>query len=112
MTLLCGAAFACAQTAELTGRVTFPAAVKKLHPPAVVVWLTALGKSPAVRALPPGKFTLVQKNRMFTPHLLVIPAGSMVSFPNQDPFFHNVFSLFNGKRFDLGLYEAGSTREV
>ena len=36
----------------------------------------------------------------------------MVAFPNHDPFFHNVFSLFNGKRFDLGLYEAGSTRSV
>jgi hypothetical protein len=49
---------------------------------------------------------------MFTPHLLVIPVGSIVTFPNEDPFFHNVFSLFNGKRFDLGLYEAGSSREV
>ena len=36
----------------------------------------------------------------------------MVEFPNRDPFFHNVFSLFDGKRFDLGLYEAGSTRRV
>ena len=36
----------------------------------------------------------------------------MVQFPNKDPFFHNVFSLFNGKRFDLGLYEAGSSRTV
>jgi hypothetical protein len=44
--------------------------------------------------------------------LLVIPVGSAVSFPNADPFFHNVFSLFEGKRFDLGLYEAGSTRSV
>jgi hypothetical protein len=35
-----------------------------------------------------------------------------VDFPNHDPFFHNVFSLFEGKRFDLGLYEAGSTRTV
>jgi hypothetical protein len=36
----------------------------------------------------------------------------VVEFPNHDPFFHNVFSLFEGKRFDLGLYEAGSTRDV
>lgn len=46
------------------------------------------------------------------PHLLVVPVGSVVSFPNKDPFFHNVFSLFDGKRFNLGLYEAGSTRTV
>jgi hypothetical protein len=54
----------------------------------------------------------VQKNKSFEPHILVVPAGSMVEFPNRDPFFHNVFSLFEGKRFDLGLYEAGTTRMV
>ena len=43
---------------------------------------------------------------------LVVQAGSMVEFPNRDPFFHNVFSLFEGKRFDLGLYEAGASRMV
>jgi len=35
-----------------------------------------------------------------------------VEFPNHDPFFHNVFSLFEGKRFDLGLYESGTSRFV
>ena len=55
---------------------------------------------------------LVQKDKTFEPHLLVIPAGTLVDFPNRDPFFHNVFSLFDGKRFDLGLYEAGSSRAV
>ena len=38
--------------------------------------------------------------------------GSTVDFPNLDPFFHNVFSLFEGKRFDLGLYEAGASRSA
>src|SRR5208337_2948657 len=41
-----------------------------------------------------------------------VPVGTQVEFPNRDPFFHNVFSLFEGKRFDLGLYEAGSSRDV
>jgi hypothetical protein len=54
----------------------------------------------------------VQKDKSFHPSLLVIPAGSKVEFPNHDPFFHNVFSLFDGKRFDLGLYESGSTQFV
>jgi hypothetical protein len=54
----------------------------------------------------------VQRNKSFDPHLLVVPVGAVVAFPNHDPFFHNVFSLFEGKRFDLGLYEAGSTRDV
>ncbi len=76
-----------------------------------VIWLKPI-QSDAVPAVAPGKFALLQKNKMFTPHLLVVPVGSSVAFPNGDPFFHNVFSLFDGKRFDLGLYEAGSTRSV
>ena len=80
----------------------------------VVVWLTPVAP---VRLNPsyapkPGHYRLVQKDKQFTPHLLVIPTGSSVDFPNLDPFFHNVFSLFNGKRFDLGLYESGSSRNV
>ena len=55
---------------------------------------------------------LRQKNKAFEPHLLVVTKGSTVEFPNLDPWFHNVFSLFNGKKFDLGLYEAGTTRTV
>jgi hypothetical protein len=54
----------------------------------------------------------VQKDKMFQPHLLVVPTGSLVGFPNRDPFFHNVFSLFNGRRFDLGLYETGTSHSV
>ncbi len=81
----------------------------------VLVWLTPTGDSasplqPAVPSTQPPRLT--QHNKSFTPHLLVVPVGSLVEFPNRDPFFHNVFSLFEGKRFDLGLYEAGTTRKV
>jgi plastocyanin len=81
----------------------------------VVVWLTPVGTA-AQRAGARGPhgqpLRLTQHNKSFDPHLLVVPVGSVVEFPNRDPFFHNVFSLFEGKRFDLGLYEAGTTREV
>src|SRR5262245_40950358 len=80
-----------------------------------VVWLTPLSEETALsRNRPPSerRVTLLQKNKRFDPHILVVEVGSIVDFPNQDPFFHNVFSLFEGKRFDLGLYEAGSTRSV
>ena len=76
-----------------------------------VIWLQPL-RGADTPIVTPGNFTLMQKNKMFTPHLLVVPVGSSVAFPNADPFFHNVFSLFDGRRFDLGLYEAGSTRSV
>jgi hypothetical protein len=77
-----------------------------------VVWLTPLDDP---RMTPPQsshRSRLLQKNKMFSPHVVVVPVGSAIEFPNQDPFFHNVFSLFEGKRFDLGLYEAGTTRTV
>jgi len=84
--------------------------------PGTVVWLTPMtaGGNEATAAPPstPANPRLVQKNKSFEPHILVVPAGSIVEFPNRDPFFHNVFSLFEGKRFDLGLYEAGTTRMV
>ena len=76
-----------------------------------VVWLSPVGATvepPQQSSIP----QLVQKNKSFHPSLLVIPAGGKVEFPNHDPFFHNVFSLFEGKRFDLGLYESGTTRFV
>lgn len=79
----------------------------------VVVWLTAEGtESAAMVPRAQQNYTMVQKDKQFSPHLLVVPTGTSVEFPNEDPFFHNVFSLFNGKRFDLGLYEAGSHRSV
>lgn len=79
----------------------------------VVVWLTPLtgaNQTPARSEAGRQDFTLHQRNKTFSPHLLVVPVGTDVKFPNHDPVFHNVFSLFEGKRFDLGLYEAGSSR--
>jgi len=79
----------------------------------VVIWLNPLfAPVPPAPLQPQKELRLVQRHKSFVPHLLVVQAGSIVEFPNDDPFFHNVFSLFQGKRFDLGLYEAGSTRAV
>lgn len=79
----------------------------------VVIWLIPSKKiSDAAEPQRAQTYTLIQKNKQFIPHLLVVPTGSSVDFPNLDPFFHNVFSLFNGKRFDLGLYEAHTHRAV
>lgn len=82
------------------------------HADGVVVWLSAIGAHAAAKTSPNHPLRLTQHNKSFEPHLLVVPVGAVVQFPNRDPFFHNVFSLFEGKRFDLGLYEAGTTRNV
>jgi hypothetical protein len=98
-------------TAELRLRIVAPQPAKTRTVPAVI-WLEPVAGTPALPFAPHGTYTLLQKNRMFIPHLQVVPVGSLVAFPNADPFFHNVFSLFDGKRFDLGLYEAGSSKSV
>jgi plastocyanin len=98
------------RAAEISVRLA-PKPVVTEKASAAVIWLKPLHPDSS-HAVVPGRFSLVQKNKTFIPHLLVIPIGSSVAFPNTDPFFHNVFSLFDGKRFDLGLYEAGSTRSV
>ena len=90
--------------------------VDSARPSGVVVWLEPLDASgvkllPAVQQ-PAKRPQIIQKNKSFEPHLTVVRVGSTVDFPNHDPFFHNVFSLFDGKRFDLGLYEAGATNSV
>ena len=111
-----GAGMAWGQDVTVTARVEMPRADKAgkaRQDGRVVVWL-----EPESGAINPSAFRsaqslqLVQKNKSFEPHVLAVRVGSVVAFPNRDPFFHNVFSLFEGKHFDLGLYEAGSSRDV
>lgn len=104
------------KSVELKGKVQLTRNGKRMGDASkVVVWLTPLGTTagpPMPQQQPSQIPQLVQKDKSFRPSLLVIPAGGKVEFPNRDPFFHNVFSLFDGKRFDLGLYESGTTQFV
>ena len=56
--------------------------------------------------------TMLQKNKMFTPHILPVVAGTTIDFPNGDPIFHSAFSSYSGQIFDLGLYPPGKSRSV
>ena len=108
-------AFAQAQDIRVSARVKVidnHLSSDALHADNVVVWLTPIGVEPVAKLVPRQPLVLAQNHKRFQPHLLVVPVGAVVQFPNRDPFFHNVFSLFEGKRFDLGLYEAGTTRNV
>lgn len=64
--------------------------------------------------LPSGKTSaeIEQQDRKFLPDMVVVPAGSTVSFPNLDVIFHNIFSLSKPRSFDLGNYPKGETRTV
>jgi plastocyanin len=115
-TLLMPCVLAAEQPVDLHGKVQVTKNGHRVKDASgIVVWLTPLGNTP-VETLPPQKNSeipkLVQKDKSFQPSLVVVPVGGKVEFPNHDPFFHNVFSLFDGKRFDLGLYESGSTQFV
>jgi plastocyanin len=106
-------AAASAQQITLSAHIVSGAHGSRARAGNAVLWLTPVGApSPPGTLTPAHVLRLSQQNKHFAPHLLVVPVGSVVEFPNRDPFFHNVFSLFEGKRFDLGLYEAGTTREV
>jgi plastocyanin len=77
-----------------------------------VVWLVSLDHPFTPATADDKHFRMAQKDKRFVPSLLVLPVGSVVDFPNLDPWFHNVFSLYQGKRFDLGLYQAGAQKSV
>jgi plastocyanin len=66
----------------------------------VVVYVDGVKAKPT-----PGKSTMAMKGKSFTPRLVVVPVGGTVEFPNEDPIFHNVFSVSGENRFDLELYK-------
>ncbi len=66
----------------------------------VVVYVDGAKARPA-----PVKVTMTMKGKNFIPRLVVVPVGGTVEFPNEDPIFHNVFSVSGENRFDLELYK-------
>jgi plastocyanin len=78
-----------------------------------VVYLESLGRAMPASDIPSMRSgTIVMRGREFIPHVRVIMAGGTVSFPNEDPFRHNVFSSVDLGPFDLGLYPRGATRSA
>lgn len=95
---------------EVAGRITM---LDKNDRPAedvgqAVVWLEGAGPVAASAT----RTEIGTSNKEFSPHVVVVPAGSTVVFPNHDPFNHNVFSLSEENPFDLGLFGRGEIREV
>jgi plastocyanin len=74
------------------------------------VTLDPIGKKSAARA--PKQRIMEQRDRQFAPHVLAVPVGSTVTFPNFDSIYHNVFSRSDAASFDLGLYKQGDARSV
>ena len=77
----------------------------------LVVWLRPVSSPPPETVDLPHR-TLLQKDKMFRPHVLPVRVGTVVDFPNADPIFHNAFSNYDGQIFDVSLYPPGTTRSV
>ena len=72
-------------------------------PPVAVVYLEGAFPASATNSSP-GANEVRQEGMQFRPALLPVSVGTRVSFPNEDDFYHNVFSYSKPKRFDLGRY--------
>lgn len=114
---LLAAQCATALVASVTGSVELTdqrtaAARKHKDYSGVVVWLEPLNTRTRIATPAPRRAEMVQKDKKFSPHVLAIPVGSQVDFPNFDPIFHNAFSKFNGQPFDVGLYPPGTSKSI
>ena len=77
----------------------------------VVLWLEPVERVSPVSGV--GRHVeMQQKDKRFVPHVVAIPVGATVDFPNFDPIFHNAFSNFSGQPFDVGLYPPGTSKNV
>jgi plastocyanin len=81
---------------SISGRVGPP------PPPRAGVWIEGAGISAS--AAPP-KVVLSQRDYQFAQSMVIVPRGTTIEFPNDDPDYHNVFSLSRVLRFDLGRYK-------
>ena len=95
---------------EVTGHLTILEKGNKPTPDlgGAVIWLEGIGG--AGGPVHPGAFQIGITDKTYAPHVLAVPLGSTVTFPNNDPFDHNVFSVSDSESFDLGLYGRGEAK--
>ncbi len=109
LTLLC-CVVVCAgelSAATIRGKVAF-VTKRGQHPvmAETLVWLEPVGGKPG--RTQPASFQMATRSKTLLPHVMAVPVGSTVAFPNEDPISHNLFSLSTANAFDLGLYRRGA----
>jgi len=108
--VLCMGAAASAAISRVSGRIVILEKDNKPSPDlgdAVLYLEGPTGPANAARAT---TVDIAITDKVYAPHVVVVPVGSTVRFPNHDPFNHNVFSVSEGNEFDLGLYGRGETK--
>lgn len=93
-----------AASVDITGEVQL--SNKKMASQAVVILEGTQKAKPVPKAM------MDQKDKTFVPHVLIVTTGTTVEFPNNDVVFHNVFAYYDAKRFDLGMYPRGKSKQV
>ena len=80
----------------------------------VIIYLTSSATPPddAGATVADDRAKIRQLGERFVPHVVPVRRGSTVEFPNDDPVFHNVFSLSTAKAFDLGRYPRGASKSL
>jgi plastocyanin len=78
----------------------------------VVIYLDSVPSADAAVGVAPIPLVIAQHDETFVPHVLPVLRGSTVEFSNEDPVFHNVFSLSRSLSFDLGRYPKGRSKSV
>jgi len=95
----------------MAGKITGIVKTKGLRSPANI--LVYVVKAPPIQEdLSKTTFIMDQQNLTFNPHILPIPVGASVDFPNNDKVDHNIFSLSRTKKFNLGSYKPGESKAV
>ncbi len=93
-----------AEPIDVHGKITLPDGSAGRF---AAVWLEG-----NTHAVPLKNATIDQRGKTFIPHILIVTPGTRVNFPNNDTVFHNVFAFFEAKRFDIGMYPRGESRQV
>jgi plastocyanin len=102
---VCAAFASSLGAAAVTGHVSFlTKRGQKPVPNETLISLDPVAKGAKKAA---ATFNMTTRGKAVLPHVLAVPAGSTISFPNEDPITHNLFSLTPGSTFDLGLYRKG-----
>ncbi len=97
-----------AAAGRVTGKVTVTDADGKPAATDVIVYVVGFTETP-----PTDKpaASVAQKGRKFVPDLVAVTVGQSVTFPNGDTFLHNVFSQSAARKFDLGSFKKGESKE-
>lgn len=95
----------------MAGNITGTVKAKGLRSPDNI--LIYIVKAPSVHMdLSKAKFIMDQQNLTFIPHILPVPVGATVHFPNNDKVDHNIFSLSRTNKFNLGSYKPSESKTV